>query len=132
MLKIFKYKKLYYDICVDFANNSLELDCAKSEIQELEDKLEKERKNFEILQKKKEEEYLTLRENLTKKLEITEKRRRKNSGRLGGMQYCINKLKREKTEMLEVMNRLIAENQDLKNEKKKAKKENLRKKYRKY
>ena len=110
MLNIFKYKKLYFDVCNDLANKSLRLDSARSEIEILKEQLKKEKQNLECHQKKSKEKYLWLLETSNKKIQEKTKLQKTNAGKIGASHKKIKKLEEERTQMMDLINSLISEN----------------------
>lgn len=130
MLRIFKYKSLYLDTCNVLAVKQNKLNNASNKINELKQQLEleeqKSKQQLEIekqklddYKKESQEQYLLLLDNSNKRVQAKEKLRRKNAGKVGALQKKNNELLKEKQEMLDLINKLIAENQKLKKTKKK-------------
>lgn len=130
MLRIFKYKSLYLDTCNVLAVKKNKLNNAFNKINELKQQLkleeQKSKKQLEIeeiklndYKKQSQEQYLLLLDTSNKRVQAKEKLRRKNAGKVGALQKKNNELLKEKQEMLDLINKLIAENQKLKRTKKK-------------
>lgn len=130
MLRIFKYKSLYLDTCNVLAVKQNKLNNASNKINQLKQQLEleeqKSKQQLEIekqklddYKKESQEQYLLLLDNSNKRVQAKEKLRRKNAGKVGALQKKNNELLKEKQEMLDLINKLIAENQKLKKTKKK-------------
>lgn len=142
MLNIFKYKKMYFNVCNDLANISLKLDSAESEIQSLKKELGEEKEIHEIFKNLKKNNISKLENKvmnlsvqniqLNEQVQKKEKLRRKNSGKLGAFQKKINYLQKERDEMMNLINNLLQENMKLKRLKKKPSINDLRHYFKKY
>lgn len=144
MFKIFKYKKLYkqeHQKYLDLLNmknrmqkeNNEDLKAFRERILDLEQEITKLRKDIltrENLNKKLMEEideYVQCIARASIELDIKEKRRRQNAGKIGGMTTYKNKMLAEKQEMLALIDRLLLEIRKLSRERKKPTLEELRK-----
>lgn len=132
MLKIFKYKKMYFEVCNDLANINIMLDSAKSEIKDLKVQIKEEQEKLECYLEEHKFNYLRLLDTSNKKIEEKEKLRRQNAGKVGALQKKINLLEDERTQMMDLINGLISENQKLNQEKKKTTIDDLRRYFKKY
>lgn len=144
MFKIFKYKSLYqqeHQKYLDLLNMKNRMqkenieDCKafREKIADLEQDKAKLRKDIltrENLNKKLSEEieeYVSCICKANTLIDIKEKQRRQNAGKIGGLTTYRNKLLAEKKEMLALYDRLLLEIRKLSREKKKPTLEELRK-----
>lgn len=143
MFKIFKYKSMYkqeHQKYLDLLNmknimqkeNNEDLKAFREKLLDSEQEITKLRKEIltrENLNKKLTEEigeYVQCIARANIKLDIKEKQRRQNAGKIGGLTTYRNKLLAEKKEMLTLYERLLLEIRKLSREKKKPTLEELR------
>lgn len=121
MFQIFKYKKLYEDMVIK--NKELEKEKKNAQDNDLETTIklsqtENELKNTINNYENKINNYESKINLLEKNIQHKEILRRKVAGKVGGLTRYNNKLLSEKSDMMQLINNLIEENQKLKNSKK--------------
>lgn len=118
MLNIFKYKSLYVETCEKLATKTNKLKKATDKIIELQRQLIYKNQQLAEEKKQNQERFLLSQSDFKKKIQAKENLRRKSAGKCGALQIKNNQLLKEKQEMRDLINKLIEENQNLKNRKK--------------